>query len=334
MKERLGCKSRKVGTNPRPENIRRPFTVRAIAHWFVVIVAAAILPCCAPGGDGYTISKFQTNAGTEYRMTLHENGESRHFMTLIDSNGALALRPHPGVDSNGWGSSWYPQPFMAGAVLAHGRVDSVAALAAGIDVGLSGDVSAGANGTYGSWSLDMTFTYDAVAKAIAGEGVLSVALDGPVGAGTGDLNLYKIASNYLDNVPLLSGGIGDTGDMDYAAVDGIVFAFDWYPPVQPAHFPADLTDSLAIDVKGQYNEVDTAAQGHAPIAAAYKPSLKVILDTDVAVITFGGFYDTSVAQDFWEDNIGITPLVRVGTGGLNFEFDVHFESMALAGDGT
>lgn len=307
---------------------------RSVAGRFLLALAATSILSCAPASDGYSVSQLQTSAGTEYRMEWTEDGETRHFMTLIESGGALALRPHPGVDPNGWGSSWYPQPFLAGAVLSHSGVDSAIATADGIEVALSGDVSSDANGTYGAWSLDMVFTYDAVAKKVAGDGVLSIALDGPIGAGTGDLNLYRIASNYLDDVPLLSGGMGDTGDMDYAAVVANGFNFDWYPPIQPAHFPSDMTDTLSIDVKGQYNEVDSATQGHAPIAAAYKPSLKVVLSTDQSILTFGGFYDTSVAQDFWEDNVGITPLLRVGTGGTNFDFDVDFESIALAGDGA
>jgi hypothetical protein len=280
------------------------------------------------------VSSQQTSAGLEYRLKSTEGGQTQHFGTLIVSNGALAFRPHPGVDPNGWGSTWYPQPFMAGAVLGHSTVDSIKAMSDGIDVLLSGDVSSGVNGAYGAWTLDMTFTYDRAMKKIAGTGNMSVALDDAIDNTTGDLNLYKIASNFLDDVPLLSGGVGDTGDMDYAAVVANGFSFDWYPPLQPAHFPADLTDTLSIDVEGQYNEVDTAAQGHAPIAAAYKPSLKVVLDTDASVLTFGGFYDTAVAQDFWEDNVGITPLIRTGTVGSNFDFEVAFESQALPGDGT
>jgi hypothetical protein len=306
--------------------------MRKLSLFSLVAVACAV--SCTQKPDGYSVNTLQSGAGLEYRLKYTEDGQTRHFGTLIDSNGALAFRPHPGVDPNGWGSTWYPQPFMAGAVLGHGNVDSIDAVSDGIEVQLSGDVSSGANGTYGAWTLDLFLSYDRPTKTISGSGDMAVALDDVVDNTTGDLNLYKIASNYLDDVPLLSGGTGDTGDMDYAVVVAIGFNFDWHPPLQPAHFPADLTDSLSIDAKGQYNEVDTAAQGHAPIAAAYKPSLKVVLVTDASVLTFGGFYDTTVAQDFWEDNVGITPLIRAGSPGTNFDFDVEFESAAVAGDGT
>ncbi|GMW02376.1 MAG: hypothetical protein AMXMBFR84_35120 [Candidatus Hydrogenedentota bacterium] len=307
--------------------------VFAAVFTLILLAGVACFTDCTVTPDGYVVSSLQTGAGLEYRLKLVENGTPRHFGTLIVSNGAVAFRPHPGVDPDGWGSTWYPQPFMAGAVLGHSAVDSINAMSDGIEVKLSGDVSSGTGSTYGAWTLNISFTYDWATKSIAGEGSMSVALDGAIDNTTGDLNLYKIASNYLDDVPLLSGGAGDTGDMEYAAVVANGFNFDWYPPLQPAHFPADLTDMLSIDVKGQYNEVDSAAQGHAPIEAAYKPSLKVLLQADAFVLTFGGFYDTSVAQDFWEDNVGITPLIRAGTTGTNFNLGVGFESQALPGDG-
>ena len=308
--------------------------VIAAVSTLLFLAGAASVTGCTVTPDGYAVSSLQTGAGLEYRFKLIENGKTRHFGTLIVSNGAVAFRPHPGVDPNGWGSTWYPQPFMAGAVLGHSAVDSINAMSDGIDVHLSGDVSSGASSTYGAWTLAMSFTYDWATKTVTGEGAMSIALDDVIDNTTGDLNLYKIASNYLDDVPLLGGGTGDTGDMEYAAVVANGFNFDWYPPLQPAHFPADLTDSLSIDAKGQFNEVDSTAQGHADIDAAYKPSLKVVLDTDASVLTFGGFYDTAVAQDFWEDNVGITPLLRTGTPGTSFDLEVEFESQALPGDGT
>ena len=308
--------------------------VLVIVSTLLFLAGAASVTGCTVTPDGYAVSSLQTGAGLEYRFNLIENGKTRHFGTLIVSNGAVAFRPHPGVDPNGWGSTWYPQPFMAGAVLGHSAVDSINAMSDGIEVHLSGDVSSGASSTYGAWTLAMSFTYDWATKTVTGEGAMSIALDDVIDNTTGDLNVYKIASNYLDDVPLLSGGAGNTGDMESAAVVANGFNFDWYPSLQPSHFPADLTDSLSIDVKGQFNEVDSAAQGHAAIEAAYKPSLKVVLDTGASVLTFGGFYDTSVAQDFWEDNVGITPLIRAGTVEINFDLEVEFESAALAGDGT
>jgi hypothetical protein len=87
--------------------------------------------------------------------------------------------------------------------------------------------------------------------------------------------------------------------------------FIWIPPSQPSHFPTDKTDFLSIDVVGQYNNVDTGKQGHEPIDPAFKPDLKVILTSREANagMMFGGMYNLAESQNFWADNVGITPLI-------------------------
>jgi hypothetical protein len=178
------------------------------------------------------------------------------------------------------------------------------------------------------------------AKKITGTGEYAIILDHQLSSATGDLNLYKIASNYLDDVPLLSGGIGDTGDMKWAEVKKGANAEDfwfspWIPPDQASFFPTDITDQLSINVIGQCNNVDTAAQGYEPISPAYKPSLKVVLISQQPGIgmRFGGIYDQAKSKDFWEDNVGITPLVFRTSTETSFYFDVVFESAAMPGDG-
>jgi hypothetical protein len=47
---------------------------------------------------------------------------------------------------------------------------------------------------------------------------------------------------------------------------------------------------------------------------------------------FGGQFDTAKAQDFWEDNVGITPLVLDESDDSRFAFDLHIESSALPED--
>jgi len=180
----------------------------------------------------------------------------------------------------------------------------------------------------------MNFVYNQTEKKINGNGNYSISLINFLNDTTGDLNLLKIASNYLDDVPLLNNGIGDTGDMEKADVILNSSSFSWNPSEQPGYFPYDLTNNISIDVLGKYNNVNTSAQGYAPIAAAYKPSLKVILSSKVLGIPmiFGGIYDTTKSKDFWEDNVGITPLILKQSSGKNFIFDVRFESIALPGD--
>lgn len=275
----------------------------------------------------YSVEQVIVGAATEYRFKL----DNRHFGTLIDQGGTYAFRPHPGCDINGWGSTWYGQSFLPGATLKHTIIESINADSNGIHVSASGMVSRGASETYGPWSSVIDFVYNPVGQVITGTGQYTITLAGSLSDTTGDLNLYKIASNYLDDIPLLSGGIGDTGDMKEAVVrkaPGSIW-FTWIPPNQPSHFPTDKADFLSIDVVGQFNNVDTKAQGYQPIAPAFKPSLKVTLTSRRTEMMFGGIYDLAKSKDFWEDNVGITPLISKTSPDTEFHFDVVFESVAL-----
>ena len=284
------------------------------------------------GMPSYSVVDVTVGGAVEHRLYL----DGRHFLTVIEDAGVFVVRPHPGVDLNGWGSSWYMQPFLPGAVLGHSAVNGMVTQANHIDVTASGLVSKGANDTFGTWTFAFAMQYDPAAKEISGSGRYEIVLDGTLGSATGDLNLFKIASNYLDDVPLLSGGFGDTGDMRFATVTGGGFQFDWYPPLQPAHYPSNETDSLSVEVRGQLNAVDTVAQGYAPIEPAYKPSMGVALVSDAPGVPmiFGGQYDLGHAQDFWADNVGITPLVLVKSTLTYYAFDVTFHSSALKQDGV
>lgn len=260
---------------------------------------------------------------------------SHHFMTaILTSAGAISIRPHPGRDPNGWGSSWYPMAFLPAAVLRGSTLQASTDGWTAVQVQASGPVCQSTSSSYGTWTCTYSFSYDPVAKRITGGGRYQITLSGTLSSSTGDLNLCKIASNYLDNVPLLGGGTGDTGDMRRADVVGDSFSFSWDPPTQTSYFPQNATNRLVTDVIGQYNNVDSAAQGYAAIAAAYKPSLKVTYASRSAGLPmiFGGIYDTNRSQQFWADNIGITPLVLYSSTWTSFDFDVGFESVAIAGD--
>jgi hypothetical protein len=309
---------------------RRQVSLLAMFSVALLLVPAAWLQ--APGlrwdaraagpGAAYAVQKVIAGGATEYRFLYG----AHHFMTLVDEGGTFNLRPHPGLDPNGWGSSWYAQPFLPGATLGHTAIETPAATADGIRIVASGQVSRGPSGSYGTWQAALLVSYDPSAKEVRGEGEY-----GPLSAETGDLNLFKIASNYLDDVPLLAGGIGDAGDMRQAVVAGDAgFGFNWLPPGQPEHFPADASGSLSVDVLGRFNLVDTEAMGYAPIKPAIKPSLQVALASraPVAPITFGAIYDLAHRQDFWEDNVGITPLIRAPSARTAYRFDVQFFSRA------
>lgn len=262
--------------------------------------------------------------------------DQHHFMSLIEQDGALVFRPHPGGDVDGWGSSWYAQPFLSGSEPQHGVVDVVEVTANNFHVELSGQVPRSVSQAHGVWDLSLDFTYDPANKKIIGLGHYLITLDAPLNTVSADLNLYRIASNFLDQVPLCSGSVGNTGDMLQANVSGTnpTQNFTWIPSEKPGHFPSDQSTQLTIDVSGAHYNVDTVAQGYARIEPAFKPSLKVTLSSTDSngKMSFGGFYDTAKRKQFWEDNVGITPLILQSTSATQLDFSVNFESQALPED--
>lgn len=284
---------------------------------FVLLIAAwPVL------GQDYTIE----NTNGEYRM-YHDG---HHFLSLIYAEGIHAFRPHPGFDINGWGSTWYAQPFLWGAVLGYTNIDSVMADDDGIICCSSGQVSMGQNETYGQWGMEMHFEYDADQKLVAGTGEYHIVLDSALSPDTKDMSLYKIASNYVIDVPLLCDTLpGNTGDMEYAVFDANTYSNpETWTPGNTNLFIWQHADTLSVDVAGCYNNVDTEAQGYDAIEPAYKPDLKITLqalDPGYEMIA-GGVYDTTLSQDFWEDNVGITPVILDSSSLTEFSFTVGFEA--------
>jgi len=202
-----------------------------------------------------------------------------HFMTLLPTGGIHAYRPHPGKDINGWGTTWYAQPFLPGATLQYATVDSVVASDLGVFCYSHGLVSRGEFEHLGHWNMNLYFEYIAEMKKIIGTGGYYILLDSILSDSTGDLNLFKIASNYLFDVPLLCDPYyGETGDMYDATVigSGSAYPFTW-SPMDGDLFEFDHTDTLCIDISGQYNNVDTEVLGDPAIEPAYKSGMKVIL---------------------------------------------------------
>ncbi len=287
-----------------------------------------------------------TNTQPNYSVSLPPNGflgeyrcysNDHHFLTLLNHTGEFAIRSHPGKDINGWGTTLYLMPFFPGTVLTGATLDSIVHDSTGVSVNASGKVSAGSSSSYGTWAASMRFDYAATEKKVTGTGDYTITLADSVSSlSKGDLNLIKIATNYLRQVPKLSlsGSIGDTGDMDNVDVVGDNFSFTWEPTQQPAHFPQDITDTLSMDVHGEYNDVDTVTMGRARIEPAYKPNVKIVLRSKIPgqKMIYGAIYDTSKATMFWEDNIGITPLILGSSIAKNFEYKIDFESTALPGD--
>lgn len=286
------------------------------------------VPAPAPiAGAGYAVRR----KGSEYQFLF--NGQ--HFLTVMNTQG-LVVRPRPGQDPNGWGSTPYLSPFLPGATLRGCTVSPSADGSNGIRLQASGPVYQGSAGSFGTWQLDMNFLCDLSQKRSAGRGVLSVALPSPLSQSTGDLNIARIASNVLNGVPTY-GGQAQTGDMSVCHVSGSDFApFDWWPVLQPGHFPQDRTRALTMTVAGALNDVKTAALGQCPIQIAVKPSCELVLSArDGVRMIFGGFFAASQGANPYADNIGVTPLVLRGdTQATAMVFDVELNAQALPEDGT
>lgn len=286
-----------------------------------------------------TFSVFTINAqsytfndiGGEYHFVK----EGHHFMSLVYvdilNQNAFAWRPHPGKDPNGWGSTLYLTPFFPGGAL--NQVDIVPPTILpndqGFEVKAQGSVMLQNGASYGNWEVTFQFQYDSEMKKITGGGTYHIHLDGLMSSATGDLNLYRLASNYLIEVPLLCNpNFGNTGDMDTVFVDGGPnFQKIWLPPFDS--FPNDNLDLLTVDVTENYNSVDTKAQGHESIMPAHKPSMKIKLkawESDYRM-RFGAIFDETMSKAFYSDNVGITPLINKNSPFTDFSFDFDFESM-------
>ena len=128
------------------------------------------------------------------------------------------------------------------------------------------------------------------------------------------------------NVPLQSGGVGDTGDMKEAVIsygaDLGSHQFIWQPQFQPAHFPTDASSQLRILAIGQINQVDTLALGQSSqIAIATKPTLLLSFESANDPLSAGLYFDTHQAQNFAADNIGMNHLLLKQN---NRSTDLHF----------
>ena len=298
--------------------------------WASLVIGTAILGLPQGAVAAYVVGPpIVDGAGNiEHRLFL----DGFHFGTLLELSGeAFAFRPHPDqTDPNGFGSTYRINPFLAGSDAGGPGSAALTDTAGGIDISLSGSVNPGV----GTWTWTSTIMYDPVAQMVIGNGTMNVSLADTVANLGSDLNLYRIASNYLIDVPLQTGGIGDTGDMSRVDVSygpgGDPRDFSWTPR-DPDTFPTDRSSFLSVDVVGDTNVVDTLAQGKGfQIAIARKPSLLLSLSStdSEALLSFGAVYDETESDNFAADNVGVVGLVlRGATSRTNMGFDVAFSSV-------
>ena len=267
----------------------------------------------------------------EYRAVNTVNGAPFHFLSVLQTpQGAIGVRPHPDLaDPDGWGGTWYVSPFLATGSPSGGRLKNVIADDSGVYFTTGGLLGRTETTTAGVWAATLHFVYDAAAQRINGSGALAVTLDAPLASLGTDLNVFRIASNYLDDVNVPNVGVVDTGDMRDATVRygaGSPQDFTWVPPVQPGHFPTDQAATITTSVNGELNRLDPVFQLDS--TRPRKPSMALAMTAQTAGVSqiAGLAYDTSKSKDLFADNVGVHTIVRQGTSATSLRFNWAFES--------
>ena len=176
--------------------------------WFATEEGAAFASLGDPDDGsvykgGYQIQTAKTEEG---RAEWHGYLGTQHFVSVyVAEKGGFTLRPHPGADPDGWGTTVYFHPKFASGDFLDGMVETVRATRDGIRVRASGKIAGGE----GDWEFEMVLTHDNVAKRSEGTGSLKLSLE-DVPAGNADLDLLRVASNFLLDVPLSNGQSGPT----------------------------------------------------------------------------------------------------------------------------
>jgi len=274
---------------------------------------------------------------------------THHFLSIILQGGIFDLRARPGQDPNGWGTSVYLQPFFPGALLRGSVVDTCTATEEGLVLEAHGIVSDSENDSGGTWTIKLLANTLPSDQQVRVHGTYQIFLTQPLAESLkGDLNILKIASNYLRAVPQQTGKIGDTGD-----VKTVEFTFDaeqtlWDiadPSASTFFLPGRVCSTLLrAALQGDYYDVDSRAQGFdpTPIICAYKPSITVSLSPkdpypltmfahcedglDTAESAKHG-KDVHFSEGYWYDNVGITPLVM---SAHNPQQEFHFGIECIA----
>lgn len=270
--------------------------------------------------------------------------EGHHFLSVLSENGIFALRPHPGKDVDGWGSTLYLQPFIAGTtVLGHTSVPNITVVTnngvPSVRIEAAGLVSRGLVDSYGTWQASLNVVYDNSNKKINATGSYNVNTPGTL-EGIGDINFYKLASNFLRDVPVLDGTTTNTGDMAYFEFNGDVLpggfskTNKWDFAKAGSSYPQDYNTKLLVNLIGDENVVDTVRQGYEAINPACKPNLKVLLEAanPDSRVMMGIGYSVPESKDFAADNVGLTGYVTQKILTTNFSFNVDIESSAIPKD--
>jgi hypothetical protein len=274
--------------------------------------------------------------------------KGHHFLTVINQVGTFNIRAHPGEDPNGWGTSVYVQPFFPGARLHSAVVKQFEIHEDHVFIEAEGKVCHGRKDGVGSWSVELAIKFDSERKVADCTGKYIVDLpDSGDNTHFGDTNMIRIASNYLWDVPRLDGSVGNTGDMTHVDVEYYEKLVHWTPLEETSAIlwnENDCSDAVRITVHGGINSYDSVKQGFDPITspAAIKPTIVVEMKSITSSQKINVFAMMSVFKDelasnqygrevflheeYWQDNIGITPIILESSPNKHFEFEISLTS--------
>lgn len=253
----------------------------------------------------------------------------QHFLTVFKQNEVFALQFHPGKDESGWGSTLFAQPFFKPGTLGYTEsVQMQAVPGQGVSLEARGKVSRG-EGTEGDWDFNVTFTFYRGLKKVEGRGSYNVYLDTDITTVTGDLSLYKVSSNVMNEVKGHNGQLQNTGSMETCnAQFGKYTNLTWDPRELTSFSPDEFSSDLTIACTGAFCDDER-------IRAGYKPSLSVELNANSEDIpmTFDGSFSPWMDKDYFRDNIAVSPLVRAPCSIRRQTYDITIISDA-PGDGA
>lgn len=270
----------------------------------------------------YRVSTFLNDTGV-YEYQLFHRG--RQFGVLLETPaGTIGFRGR--VDSyevDGFGPTQQFNPFLNDADAVMRQIDSVTVTSAGFSAAISGAIATqGGAASAGSWISMFTISYNLNAQQATLNGQTTVSLDEFLNGK--DLNLGGLASNYVHQVQLNTGAIGNSGDMRSMEVlygtQSQPPDFTFVPtPATPGTFPTDQSAQITMIIHGEINLSDPNR------IAIRKPTIRHQVTLSAGQMTAGGFW-TEAKNDFSQDNFRGSHLVHAdGMTGNNFSY--YFETI-------
>ncbi|MCA8995756.1 MAG: VCBS repeat-containing protein [Planctomycetaceae bacterium] len=285
----------------------------------VLLSSMANMPITKAAGNYSFEQVTDPNTGNMEHRLFYRN---RQIGALLQTpEGTVSFRGRPDFfEPNGFGSTHQFNAFLNDADATGGQLDFVDVSEAGFQFTASGDVAT-AGGSAGTWSFSGTIAFFANAQEIQLQGTLVVNLSASLDK---DLNLGGIPSNYVHQIPLNTGQIGNSGDMrefritrgsDSMAPDNV-----WVPAPDgndiAGFFPQDPSAMVTTTVVGNQNLSDPNR------IAITKPTVSLTITAQTGQMIAGAIWDSTM-NSFEFDNFRASHLVRpADTSATSLSYDI------------